>query len=134
MIDLKTFALAGNATFTVTSKKTNTRFTFKVRQPKPFMPHFVKVLTGPNNESDYRFIGTLFEGSTFRTSPKSGISPTAPCNVAFSWLWQHLNDPTLADKVEIHHEGRCCRCGRKLTVPSSIESGIGPECASLMAA
>lgn len=27
-------------------------------------------------------------------------------------------------------EGRCVRCNRALTVPESIEAGIGPECAS----
>ena len=75
MVDIKTFALAGNATFTVTSKRTGTRFTFKIRQPKPTTPHFVKVLTGPNNESDYRFIGTIFDGTNYRTSAKSGIGP-----------------------------------------------------------
>jgi hypothetical protein len=31
-----------------------------------------------------------------------------------------------------HHEGKCGRCGRLLTVPSSIESGIGPECSKIM--
>ena len=25
-------------------------------------------------------------------------------------------------------KGKCGRCGRKLTVPSSIESGLGPHC------
>jgi hypothetical protein len=31
---------------------------------------------------------------------------------------------------EVYHEGRCGRCNRKLTVPESIETGLGPECAS----
>jgi hypothetical protein len=26
-------------------------------------------------------------------------------------------------------EGRCARCGRKLTVPASLSFGLGPECA-----
>lgn len=26
--------------------------------------------------------------------------------------------------------GRCCRCGRKLTVPASLHRGMGPDCAS----
>lgn len=26
-------------------------------------------------------------------------------------------------------EGRCCRCGRELTVPASIHAGMGPDCA-----
>ena len=28
--------------------------------------------------------------------------------------------------------GACGRCGRPLTVPSSIDRGIGPDCAALM--
>lgn len=36
------------------------------------------------------------------------------------------------DRVEVWHEGSCGRCGRKLTVPSSIETGLGPECAELV--
>ena len=35
---------------------------------------------------------------------------------------------TLQDFVEIWHEGKCGKCGRPLTVPSSIENGLGPSC------
>jgi hypothetical protein len=143
MIDTRTFALAGNATFTVTSRKTGTRFTYKVRKPSPTTPHFVKLLSGPDNESDYRFFGTIFtntDAKTGRTSfdfrhahPTSTmISPEAPAAKAFSWLWRNLDNPDNLAQVEIHHEGRCCRCGRKLTVPESIESGIGPECRNML--
>jgi hypothetical protein len=31
----------------------------------------------------------------------------------------------------VWHEGSCARCGKKLTVPESIESGFGPECVKL---
>jgi hypothetical protein len=34
----------------------------------------------------------------------------------------------LQDFVEVWHEGTCGKCGRALTVPSSIENGLGPEC------
>lgn len=127
--DLQKFMFGGNATFTVVSKGSGTRYTFKVRQPKPDTPHFVKVLTGSDNENDYAFLGTIFDRSTYKHSRKSSISETAPSARAFEWLFKHLADPALESKVDVHHEGRCCRCGRKLTVPSSIESGIGPECA-----
>lgn len=33
--------------------------------------------------------------------------------------------------LEVWHEGRCGRCGRALTVPESIASGIGPVCEGL---
>jgi hypothetical protein len=32
--------------------------------------------------------------------------------------------------MELWHEGRCGKCGRALTVPESIESGLGPVCES----
>lgn len=34
------------------------------------------------------------------------------------------------EKLEIVPAGRCYRCGRQLTVPSSVHRGLGPECAS----
>lgn len=134
MINTKTFALAGNATFTVTSRKTGTRFTFKVQASKDGQRHYVKVLSGPNNEADYRYFGTIFGGTNFRhgAPDKTTITPEAPSATAFRWVWSHIESPDLLTKIEVHHEGKCCRCGRTLTVPESIESGIGPECASKM--
>jgi hypothetical protein len=35
---------------------------------------------------------------------------------------------TLPDFVEVWHEGFCGKCGKRLTVPNSIEIGIGPDC------
>lgn len=144
MIDTKQFILAGNATFTVTSKRTGTRFTFKVQKSKDGGRHYAKLLTGPDNENAFQYFGTIFNASTFRhgNPDKTVITQNAPSAMAFAWLWQHLDNVPVKingqvverplDLVEIHHEGKCCRCGRKLTVPESIESGIGPECASLL--
>lgn len=145
MITTKTFALAGNATFTVTSRKTGVRFTFKVRQPKPEMPHFVSLLNGSDNENDFAYFGFIGRNGEFiHAKPeKTRITPDAPSAKAFAFFWRHVDGSpftikttgetvTLADVVEVHHEGRCCRCGRKLTVPESIESGVGPECAAQM--
>lgn len=122
------FILAGNARFTVTSKKSGKRFTFKVRRPSDDKPWFVSVLTGPDNEGDYTFFGTIFSDRTFRHGRRTSISPQAPSAVAFTWLWAHLAKDNLPEQIDIHHEGRCGRCGRTLTVPASIESGFGPEC------
>lgn len=156
------FALAGNARFTLVSKKTGARFTFRVRQPKkrggsvPLRdggggtarvtmveggswgtrvygvkpaPHFVSVLTGPSNEADFKFIGTVFDKETFRHGRKSAFSWETACVGAFTWTWSMLRLGRMPDSLEFWHEGKCGRCGRTLTVPSSIEAGIGPECA-----
>jgi hypothetical protein len=124
--------LAGNATFTVTSRKTGTRFTFRIRQLSETAPHFVSLLNGPDNESSYTFLGSIFNGDRYFHGKKSRVTPGATSAKAFAWLWAHRNDTDLLERVEIHHEGKCCRCGRKLTVPSSITAGAGPECAGLM--
>ena len=124
----KSYILAGNATVTIRSTKTDTRFTYRVTRSKPRIGQmpvwFVALLRGPVNTDDYTYIGTLFAHG-FRTTRASKITDTAPSFVAFKWLAEHWEDP----RVEVWHEGRCGRCGRVLTVPESIESGLGPTCA-----
>ena len=125
-MDRKSFIKAGNATFTITSKATGTRYTYKVRQPKgkPDAPFFASLLSGPNNESDYTYMGIVGENGV-RTTPASRVSADAPSFKALDWFIRHLD----TDKVDMCHEGKCGRCGRKLTVPESVKSGFGPECA-----
>ena len=47
----------------------------------------------------------------------------------FAWFWRTLNGGTFPATFEFWHEGRCAACARRLTVPESIERGLGPECA-----
>lgn len=137
------FLLGGNATVTVVSKRTGTRFTFKVREcGSPSYKenlargaesvHFVKVLTGPDNEADYGFLGTIFGGTAYRHGRKSRIAVSAPSAQAFAWFAGELLAGRLPEGVDVYHAGRCGRCGRKLTVPESITTGFGPECAGLL--
>lgn len=119
------YCLAGNAIVTIRSISTGTRFTYKVQAKAEGAPLFVKVLTGPENSSDYQYLGAIFSGNSFRVTKKSHISDKAPSARAFSWFFDHIEDP----RVEVWHEGICGRCGRRLTVPESIESGLGPTCA-----
>lgn len=130
-MDARRFILAGNATFTIVSAKTGTRFTYKVRAKEVEggrTLHFVSVLTGADNENDFTFLGTVFDGTTFRHSPKSRIGQDAPSAKAFAWAFGRILTDALGEAASVHHEGRCGRCGRKLTVPRSIELGLGPEC------
>jgi hypothetical protein len=123
------FALAGNAVFTLQSKKTGARFTYRVRAAETGPMHFVQVLTGPDNTQDYRYLGFLRRGVYFHGGLKAKIAKEAPSAKAFDWFWRHMAANAQApDSVDVHHEGRCGRCGRPLTVPESIQSGFGPEC------
>ena len=131
LTDPAQFALAGNARFTLVSKSTQARFTYKVRASEDNATmHFVSVLTGPDNWSNYSYLGFVRSGVYFHGGQKARIGVDAPSAKAFDWFWRNLAQSTLdLSKVEVHHCGSCGRCGRALTVPESIESGFGPECA-----
>ncbi len=129
--DIARFIQAGNATFTIVSKVTGVRFTYRVKQSDSPTLFFVQLLNGPDNEGSYAYLGTIGSGF-WKHGKKSAISADAPSAKAFAWLWSNLKQGRLPDTVEFWHSGRCCRCNRKLTVPSSIESGVGPECAGRM--
>lgn len=126
---VREFMLAGNAVFTLRSKRTGTRFTYRIRKPDEGKPHFVGVLTGVDNHSSYTFLGSIFRETEYRLGQRSKIAFDAPSARAFSWFWKALSRNVLHPKLEVWHEGTCGRCGRKLTVPESIASGLGPECA-----
>jgi hypothetical protein len=137
---VRAFAFAGNARFTLVSERTATRFTYQLKRPREDgsrerFPFFVKVLTGPCNTEDYGFAGTVWSDARDRIAPsaRAKIGGGAPSIVALRWFLSRLALGDISG-VEFWHEGRCGRCGRTLTVPDSIERGIGPECAGRMTA
>lgn len=122
------FILAGNARFTLKSGATGKRYTFKVSAAKGNV-WFVNSLYGPDNTSDYAYMGIITADKQFRTTAKSRFAADSPQVKAFSWAFAHILQGRIPDALEVWHEGCCGRCGRALTVPESIASGIGPECA-----
>lgn len=127
------FVFGGKSIFTIRNTATGNRFTYKFTRKKSLKEGeedvvFVKVLMGSDNTSDYTFIGTVFGQRTYKHSPKSPFGSDTQSSKAIDWVVKNLR--SLPQNVEVWHEGRCARCGRKLTVPESIESGFGPECAT----
>lgn len=133
------FVLAGNAYFTLRSAVTGTRFTYRVAMPRKaredaklgFRPwYYVSLLNGPDNTRNYTWIGTITANGKFQLR---NPGKDAPSLRAFTWFLRYVEESSnrnqLPVTLEFWHEGRCGRCGRLLTVPSSIVRGIGPECA-----
>ena len=124
------YMLGGHAKVTIVSKRTGARYTYDIKRKElddgRFL-HFVSVLVGPDNSSDYQFLGTIFGGQPrgFRHGAKSKIAQNAPSASAFAWSWVNLD----SDQIEVWHSGSCSRCGRVLTDPQSIARGLGPVCA-----
>jgi hypothetical protein len=129
------FAFAGHAIFTLASKRTGARFTYRlVAKKNSYTTYWLSVLCRPDNNTGYRYAGRVDFDKwwwAFRTTDGSLIKRESPSLVAFCWaLSKGFDDPNL----EFWHEGRCGCCGRRLTTPESISVGIGPKCQGRRAA
>jgi len=121
------YMLAGNATVTLKSRKSGSHYTYNVRILKGSQgPWFVAVSTG----DDFLFIGTIFKDGHFAHSRKSPLSADARSVQAFAWSWDRIVAGRPLGDLEVWHQGTCGKCGRALTHPDSIASGIGPICAA----
>lgn len=134
----------------------------KLRYERKDAPLFVSYLTGPDNMSDYTYLG-IWDGEGMKLTRNSRHqvvvdgrnrysidwaetvqlkkrfeaegkkSPVATGLSVILWVIYLLtNGKELPAGYEIRHAGLCMRCGRQLTVPSSIDMGLGPECAARM--
>jgi len=133
--DIRTYVFAGRSTFTLVSRATGNRYTFRIsRAPgeNDGRPWFVTILRGPDNHDDYTFLGTVFPDSQgrYRHGKKSKINFCSRAVKTVAWFLRKLEEGDLS-QVEFWHEGSCGRCGRKLTVPESIATGMGPVCATM---
>src|SRR5262245_1349737 len=78
-LTVKRFIYAGNATFTVVSNETGTRYTYRIRESPPdftAVSHFVHVLTGPDNIKDFTYFGNIFRADLhYWLGKKSHLRP-----------------------------------------------------------
>ncbi len=137
----KDFLLAGKATFTIRTPDAGHRTYRVVRKeatgqwPETF---FAYLMTGSENDSDssYTYLGKLdpFTGQVVPTAKSGWREKETPWHVrllnrVLARVWSFDHAAFERHGYRLSHAGKCGRCGRTLTVPASIESGIGPECA-----
>lgn len=146
----KQFFTGGNATFTV-EQIGGTHYTFKIRRPRgDDKPLFASLLSGPDNENDYTYLGMVVERDEMKPAIVDGRQTLVPtgrkylhCKMtaksrmnvdsvpvkAINWVLRKVSfNEEIDPRYAVHHEGKCGCCGRTLTVPESIKRGIGPEC------
>jgi hypothetical protein len=102
--------------------------TLRVRiQPEDsdFMPgqQVVGYLRGSNNDHDYTNFAHLKRGEVYVWKKHRDSTEIIEA------LRVLVGDPKAAAIAYARQSGRCALCGRTLTVPASIEAGIGPVCA-----
>ena len=133
----KDWVVAGEAIFTIYNAQ-GEHYTYKVsRKDSEGRPPvwFVSLLTGPDNCDDYTYLGCLnhITGITYITRRSRMSSTSKPVRVidwALRRVWGGRDFP---DGYGIRGEGRCGRCGRRLTHPDGVTPegsrlGYGPKC------
>lgn len=142
MIPIKEFFSGGRAIFTIEVPeyfqklhKSNPHYTFRIRlhekDNKEF--YFVELLSGPDNTRNYTYVG-LFNKNTgqLALTTKSKVTEDAWSVRLFRRVMAKIfeNDtPAITNAgFDVHHEGKCGKCGDKLTAPESIKIGLGPYC------
>ena len=130
------FITAGRAHFTLVSKQTGKRYTYRVARPQPrdgekagTGPLLAAVLYGQDNGSDYRYAGVVSPAGELRRTAKSKLNCDDPRFAGLQWALGNMAAGRIPDQLEVWHEGRCGRCARRLTDPTSLAIGLGPECA-----
>ena len=137
------FLTAGDAVFTVKNHASGNHYTYRIAPPKtqkdPNNPiYFVSALVGPDNTSDYAYMGLLivqkdWENWKVVKTAKSSWGPETTIFKALVWAIKVVvEQQTIPDVYSIKHSGHCGRCGRLLTEPESIDCGIGPICRTLL--
>src|ERR1035437_3231633 len=135
-----TFMTAGKATVTFRSAESGVRFTYKIRLAPKRNPNdadtwFVQLLNGPDNTGNFCYIGILRRDNGvyhYVWTSKARVNQSCASVKAFQYALDCFAKSSIPEKLEVYHEGRCGRCGRKLTVPESVTSGFGPECIGLV--
>jgi hypothetical protein len=141
----KEFVTGGKATFTIevandfaTKNELKPHYTFKVKKKEANgnypEAYFVSLLTGPDNENSFSYLGVLNPNAgEVRLTAKSRLQDDSMVvkilKRTLARLWANQGEEIAKAGFDVHHEGKCGRCGRKLTVPESVKSGFGPECA-----
>lgn len=140
------FLFAGRAILTVESSKTSqeqhghrSHYTYKIergnRESNKHL-YFVSFMTGTENTDakSYRYLAMLDKDGNVRFTVGSRFLPTSQVArvfkraVAAVFIGRDGLEQVEATGWKIHHAGCCGRCGKLLTNPVSIETGIGPEC------
>lgn len=125
-----------NGVYTIENTATGEHRTFKIKTQSndaTFAPgeRVISLLTGPNNESDYKGFGFVDNNDIRIWRSRRAASPHYEQYAKALWSLATLGaeSPYSRKGYRLHLEGRCVMCNRRLTTPESIQYGIGPVCA-----
>lgn len=134
------FLLAGRCEATLVSKNTGKRFAYTITK-KEYTGnsdsnnewiYFIKVLHYNGHEEVYAgFVAYEAEEDRFKfiKGKKGNLEATDLPIKSLLYVLNHLQHKDCNMPLEIWHHNKCGMCGRTLTTPESILTGLGPTCA-----
>jgi len=147
------FLLAGKCYVTLEVVQTGTRYTYEIKQKvdkgkvtdpktgqqketvvKRYDFWFVAAQPGAIGDARPCYLGVI-DPDTFRTTAstaKNKLANAENINLIGDVIRLLRAGQSDSHHVKIWHCGKCGRCNKPLKVPSSILTGLGPECASQM--
>jgi hypothetical protein len=134
------FMLAGKSEFILHSTKTGDDFKFKItkkesnkKDSEEEFVYFVNILHG--SESTYaghmRFNKNTNMFEYFK-GQKGKIEPKDLAIRSLIFVLNKLMRNEIVGNLEVYHTGKCGKCGKKLTTPESIVTGLGPQCSKYL--
>jgi hypothetical protein len=140
-IDPTRVARIYNGAYTVQNLTTGEHRTFRIStQPKDskFAPgrRVVSLLIGRDNHNDYQKFGFVNDHGITVWKKFQGMMQRSNWEWFAYIVWNLATQNKFVnhrgEAYKLMHESTCIRCNRKLTEPTSIRTGVGPECRSIL--
>ena len=125
--------LAGRARLTITNPAPGRWIKLHMKRlkdkttGKPGNCYFLSIALLGDGDMGYRYAGAFFS-DTGNFKPARDLAQDPNLQRVTDWVLRAVRNPELLSTCEIEHAGKCCSCGRTLTHPESIGTGLGPEC------
>lgn len=122
----------GKGKFTVVWPNGDRRtYRFKVPREGNFAGKImIGYLAGPDNDSDYINFGNAITDQTVRVWNR--FTEESQLVEGLRFLMESSEAQAKAGEMYAVESGNCWRCGRTLTVPASVDRGLGPDCALIV--
>lgn len=129
--DVPGLADVPSATYTLARADGHVTIRFRewLREGRPVAgKRAVQILTGPDNETNFQTVASI-EGNDVRLFSRYRADGEVAAALRFL-AGGTIEDHDTARFTYAQRSGKCARCNRTLTVPASINRGLGPDCAA----
>jgi hypothetical protein len=130
------FMLAGCSEFTMVSGNTGKKLYYRLDKKisSSNSDEFVYWLNVGEQNGTFTYAGVLFFDNNdkrfkFGRGARGKLNPSDIRVRSILFVLNNLNNNKTNMPLKIYHVGKCGRCGKRLTDPSSILTGLGATCA-----